>query len=47
MADTITVDEPPLQRIAEAEDDATTAVGSVTVIVVVVEHPFASVTVKE
>ena len=44
-ADTVTVAEPPLHRIAVAEDEATSAAGSVIVIVVDEEHPFASVTV--
>ncbi len=44
-AETVTVDVPPLQAIAVAEDEATSAVGSVTVIVVEFVQPFASVTV--
>jgi hypothetical protein len=44
-ADTVTVDDPPLQAIAVADEDDTTAVGSVTVTEVVDEHPLASVTV--
>ena len=45
VADTVTVAEPPLQRIAAAEDEATNVAGSVTVIVVDPVQPFASVTV--
>ena len=45
VADTVTVADPPLQRIAVEEDDATNAAGSVTVIVVVAVQPLKSVTV--
>ena len=45
VAETVTVEVPPLQSIAVDELEADNAVGSVMVIVVVVEHPFASVTV--
>ena len=45
VADTVTVDDPPLQAIAVADEEDTTAVGSVTVTEVVDEHPLASVTV--
>ena len=45
VADTVTVAEPPLQRIAVADDDADNAVGSETVMLVVVEQPLSSVTV--
>ncbi len=44
-ADTVTVDDPPLQTIAVADEEDTTAVGSVTVTEVVDEHPLASVTI--
>ena len=47
VAETVTVDVPPLQSIGVADDDATTAVGSVIVIVVDAEQLFASVTVNE
>ncbi len=43
---TVTVVVPPLQAIAVADEEDTTAVGSVTVPVVVELHPFSSVTVK-
>ena len=42
---TVTVVVPPLQAIAVADEEDTTAVGSVTVTEVVDEHPLASVTV--
>ena len=42
---TVTVDDPPLQAIAVADEEDTTAVGSVTVTEVVDEHPLASVTI--
>ena len=42
---TVTVDVPPLQRIAVADDDAESAVGSEMVTEVIAVHPFASVTV--
>ena len=45
VADTVTVDEPLLQSIAVADEEATNAVGSVIVIEVVEVQPFASVTV--
>ncbi len=45
VADTVTVEVPPLQSMAVDELEADNAVGSVMVMVVVVEHPFASVTV--
>ncbi len=45
VAETVTVEVPPLQSIAVDELEADNAVGSVMVIVVVVEHPLASVTV--
>ena len=45
VADTVTVADPPLHKIVVAEDEATTAVGSVIVIVVDAVHPLASVTV--
>ena len=45
VAETVTVEVPPLQSIAVDELEADNAVGSVMVIVVVVEQPFASVTV--
>jgi len=47
VADTVTVEFPPLQKIAVADDEATNAVGSVIVIVVEEVQPFASVTVYE
>jgi hypothetical protein len=45
VADTVTVDDPPLQAIVVADEEDATAVGSVTVTEVVDEHPLASVTV--
>ncbi len=45
VAETVTVEVPPLQSMVVDELEADNAVGSVMVIVVVVEHPFASVTV--
>ena len=45
MAETVTVDEPPLHKIAVDDELATNAAGSVTVMLVVEVHPFASVTV--
>ncbi len=45
MAETVTVEVPPLQSMVVDELEADNAVGSVMVIVVVVEHPLASVTV--
>ena len=45
VADTVTVEVPPLQSMAVDELEADNAVGSVMVIVVVVEQPLASVTV--
>ncbi len=45
VAETVTVEVPPLQSIAVDELEADNAVGSVMVMVVVVEHPLASVIV--
>ena len=45
VAETVTVEVPPLQSMVVDELEADNAVGSVMVIVVVVEHPLASVTV--
>ncbi len=45
MAETVTVEVPPLQSIAVELLLASRTVGSPIVMVVVVEHPFASVTV--
>ena len=45
VADTVTVEVPPLQSIAVDELEASRTVGSVMVMVVVVEQPLASVTV--
>jgi hypothetical protein len=45
VAVTVTVVVPPLQDIAGALDEASNTAGSVTVPVVVDEHPLASVTV--
>ena len=45
VADTDTVEVPPLQSMVVDELEADNAVGSVMVIVVVVEQPLASVTV--
>ena len=45
VADTVTVADPPLHKIEVEDADATTAVGSVIVIVVDEVHPLASVTV--
>jgi len=45
VADTSTVEVPPKQRIALDELDASNKAGSLMLTVVVVEHPFASVTV--
>ena len=45
VADTVTVEEPPLQSIAVDELEASRTVGSLIVMVVVVEQPLASVTV--
>ncbi len=45
VAETVTVDEPPLHNIAVDIEEATTAVGCATVIVVDAVHPFASVIV--
>ena len=45
VAETVTVEVPPLQSMVVDELEADNAVGSVMVIVVVVEQPFASVTV--
>ncbi len=45
VADIVTVVVPPLHEIVPAVDEATNAVGSVTVIVVEFVQPFASVTV--
>ena len=45
VADTVTVEVPPLQSIAVELLLASRTVGSVMVMVVVVAHPFASVTV--
>ena len=45
VAETVTVEVPPLQSIAVELLLASRTVGSVMVIVVVVEQPFASVTV--
>ncbi len=44
-AETVTVAVPPLQRISVADEDATSAAGSDTVIDVEDVQPFASVTV--
>ena len=44
-ADTVTVDDPPLHKIAVDDELAASVVGSVTVMLVVAVHPFASVTV--
>ncbi|MFA6234570.1 MAG: hypothetical protein WC824_10365, partial [Bacteroidota bacterium] len=46
LAVTVTVELPPLQRIADAFADTTNNVGSVIVAEAVDVHPFASVTVK-
>ncbi len=43
---TVTVDDPPLQRIAVALADMLRAVGSLILIDVEVEQPLASVTLK-
>ncbi len=45
VADTVTVEVPPLQSIAVELLLASRTVGSLIVMVVVVEQPFASVTV--
>ncbi len=45
VAETVTVDNPPLQAIGVDDELATSAEGSVTVIVVEFVHPLASVTV--
>ena len=45
LAVTVTVELPPLHAIAVADEEATNALGAVTVIVVVVEQPLKSVTV--
>ncbi len=45
VADTVTVEVPPLQSIAVELLLASRTIGSVMVMVVVVEQPFASVTV--
>ena len=45
VAVTVTVADPPLHRIAVEDEEAITAVGSVTVPVVVDVQPLASVTV--
>ena len=45
VADTVTVDDPPLHKIAVDDELATNAVGSVTMMLVVAAHPLASVTV--
>ena len=45
VAETVTVDEPPLHKMAVDDELATNAVGSVTVMFVVAAHPLASVTV--
>ncbi len=45
VAETVMIEEPPLHKIAVADEDATSADGSATVIVVVAVHPFASVIV--
>ena len=45
VAETVTVDEPPLHRIAVAEEDATTALGSDMVNEVVAVQPLLSFTV--
>ena len=47
VADTVTVDEPPLHKIAVDDELAVSTVGSVTVMLVVAVQPFASVTVYE
>jgi hypothetical protein len=44
---TVTVEVPPLHKILVAVDPAVSKVGSVTVMLVVAVHPFASVTVYE
>ena len=41
------IDDPPLHKIAVDDELAVSAVGSVTVMLVVAVHPFASVTVYE
>ena len=46
-ADTVTVAVPPLHKILVDVELAVSAVGCVTVILVVAVHPFASVTVYE
>ena len=45
VAETVTVEVPPLQSMAVELLLASRTVGSLIVMVVVVEHPFASVTV--
>ncbi len=45
VADTVTVEVPPLQSIAVDELEASRTVGSLIMMVVVVEQPLASVTV--
>ncbi len=45
VAETVTVEEPPLQSIAVEKLEASRTVGSLIVMVVVVEQPLASVTV--
>ena len=47
VADTVTVADPPLQEMLVEVEPAVKIVGSVTVILVVAVHPFASVTVYE
>ena len=44
-ADTVTVDEPPLQEMLVEVEPAVKTVGSVTVMLVDADQPFASVTV--
>ena len=45
VADTVTVVVPPLHKILLALDDALRVLGSVKVMLLLVEHPFASLTV--
>ena len=47
LAVTVTVAFPPLHAIAVADDEATKALGAVTMMVVVDEQPLKSVTVYE
>jgi hypothetical protein len=45
LPETVTVADPPLQEMLVDDDAAVRSVGSVTVMLVVAVHPFASVTV--